>query len=157
MTAYGRMEVHILAFVSRFWMGWMATFAPRPLFRLGMLRWYPGGGSDPWSRLDSMDKERISSFLSVTGNFSLNFRWLSIGNLNVCLVDWSCIMTNVMYKLLIYLSFYSCITCFGLSFNPSSEADVQLRQWFKSLGYGVSARTLTPYPGHCRRSCTSAS
>jgi hypothetical protein len=36
---------------------------------------------------------------------------------------------------------------------------VQIRQWFKSPGYGVSARALTPYPAdlnHCR-SCTPAS
>jgi hypothetical protein len=51
-----------------------------------------------------------------------------------------------MHKFLIYLSVYFCLTCFGLSFSPSSEAGVQLRQWFKSAGYGVSARTLTPYP-----------
>jgi hypothetical protein len=37
------------------------------------------------------------------------------------------IMTNVMLKLLIYLSIYFCLTCFGLSFSPSSEAGVQLR------------------------------
>jgi hypothetical protein len=41
---------------------------------------------------------------------------------------------------LFYLSIYFCLTCFGLSFSPSSEAGVQLRQWFKSPGYGVSAR-----------------
>jgi hypothetical protein len=43
-------------------------------------------------------------------------------------------------------------------FSTSSEARVQLRQWFKSPGYGVSARALTPYPedfNHCR-SCTPA-
>jgi hypothetical protein len=37
----------------------------------------------------------------------------------------------------------------------STEAGLQLRQWFKSGGYGVSARALTPYPGymdHCRSS-----
>jgi hypothetical protein len=64
-------------------------------------------------------------------------------------------MTNVMHKFLIYLSIYFCLTCFGFSFSPSSEAGVQLRKWFKSLGYGVSARVLTPYPGdlnHCRSS-----
>jgi hypothetical protein len=52
-----------------------------------------------------------------------------------------------------YLSIYYCLTCFGLSFSPSSETGVQLRQWFKTLGYGVSARALTPYPrdlNHCR-------
>jgi hypothetical protein len=53
-----------------------------------------------------------------------------------------------MHKFLIYLSIYFCLTCFGLSFSPSSEAGVQLRQWFKSPGYGVSARVLTPYPGN---------
>jgi hypothetical protein len=36
---------------------------------------------------------------------------------------------------------------FRVSISPSSEASVQLRQWFKSPGYGVSARALTPYPG----------
>jgi hypothetical protein len=49
-------------------------------------------------------------------------------------------MTNVMHKFLINLSIYFCLTCFGLSFSPSSEAGEQLRQWFKSPGYGVSAR-----------------
>jgi hypothetical protein len=59
---------------------------------------------------------------------------------------------------LFYLSIYSCLTCFGLSFSPSSEAGVQIRQWFKSPGYGVSARALKPYPEErtpCR-SCTPA-
>jgi hypothetical protein len=37
-----------------------------------------------------------------------------------------------MYKFLIYLSNYFCLTCLRLSFSPSSEAGVQLRQWFKS-------------------------
>jgi hypothetical protein len=63
------------------------------------------------------------------------------------------IMTNLMYKFVIYSSIYFCLTCFGLSISPSSEAGVKLRQWFKSPGYGVSARALTPYPGdlnHCR-------
>jgi hypothetical protein len=55
-------------------------------------------------------------------------------------------MTNVIHKFLIYLSIYFSLTCFGLSFSPSSQAGVQLRQWFKSPGYGVSARALTPYP-----------
>jgi hypothetical protein len=35
--------------------------------------------------------------------------------------------------LFIYL--FTCLKCFGLSFSPSSEAGVQLRQWFKSPGY----------------------
>jgi hypothetical protein len=48
-------------------------------------------------------------------------------------------MTNVMHKFLIYLSINFCLTCFGLSFNPYSEAGLQLRQWVKSPGYGVSA------------------
>jgi hypothetical protein len=54
-------------------------------------------------------------------------------------------MTKVMHKFLMYLSICFCLTCFGLSFSPSSEAGVQLGQWFKSPGYGVSARALTPY------------
>jgi hypothetical protein len=48
-------------------------------------------------------------------------------------------MTNLMHKFLIYLSINFCLTCFGLSFSPSSEAVVQLWQWFKSSGYDVSA------------------
>jgi hypothetical protein len=64
-----------------------------------------------------------------------------------------------MHKFLIYLSIYFCLTCFGLSLSPTSEAGVHLRQWFKSAGYGGSARALTPYPGDLdpRRSCTRAS
>jgi hypothetical protein len=46
-------------------------------------------------------------------------------------------MTKVMHKFLICLSIYFCLTCFGVSFSPSSEAGVQFRQWFKSSGYGV--------------------
>jgi hypothetical protein len=68
-------------------------------------------------------------------------------------------MKNLMHMFLIYSSICFCITCFGLSFSPSSEAGVQLRQWLQSPGYGVRARALTPYPGdlnHCR-SCTPAS
>jgi hypothetical protein len=45
---------------------------------------------------------------------------------------------TLMHKYLIDLSIYFCFTRFGLSFSPSSEAGVQLRQWFKSPGYGVS-------------------
>jgi hypothetical protein len=57
---------------------------------------------------------------------------------------------------LFYLSIYFCLTCFGLSFSPSSESCVQFRQWFKFPGYGISARALTPYPGDLNhyRSCT---
>jgi hypothetical protein len=54
-------------------------------------------------------------------------------------------MINIMYKFLIYLSIYFCLTCFGLCLSPSSEAGVQIRQWF--------------HPGdlnHCRN-CTPAS
>jgi hypothetical protein len=57
---------------------------------------------------------------------------------------------------LFYLSIYFSISCFALSFSPSSYAGVQLRQWFRSPGYGVSAQAETPFPGdlnHCR-SCT---
>jgi hypothetical protein len=48
---------------------------------------------------------------------------------------------------------------FWAFFSPFSEAGIQLRRWFKSPGYGISTRALTPYPGdlkHCR-SCASAS
>jgi hypothetical protein len=38
------------------------------------------------------------------------------------------------------LSIYFCLTCFGLYFNPSSEAGVLLRQWFKSVGYSISTK-----------------
>jgi hypothetical protein len=47
---------------------------------------------------------------------------------------------NAQFLNVFYLSIYFCLTCFGLSFSPYSEAGVQLRHWFKSLGYGVSAR-----------------
>jgi hypothetical protein len=50
-----------------------------------------------------------------------------------------------MHKFLIYLSIYFSLTCFGLSFSPSSETGVQFRQWFKSPGYCVTALALTPY------------
>jgi hypothetical protein len=58
----------------------------------------------------------------------------------------NCIMTNIMHTFLIYLSIYFWLTYFRLSFSPTSEAGVQLRQWFKSIGYDVSARAPTPYP-----------
>jgi len=64
-----------------------------------------------------------------------------------------------MHKFLIYLSIYFCVTCFGLSFSPSSEAGVWLWQWFNPPEYGVSAQVLTPYPAdlnHCQN-CTPAS
>jgi hypothetical protein len=41
-------------------------------------------------------------------------------------------------QVLINLSTYFSLTCFVLFFSPSSEAGVQLRQWFKSAGYDVS-------------------
>jgi hypothetical protein len=64
-------------------------------------------------------------------------------------------MTKVMHTLLIDLTIYFRLSCFGLSFSPSSEAGVEFRQWFSPPEYGVSAltRTLTPYSGglnHCR-------
>jgi hypothetical protein len=61
--------------------------------------------------------------------------------------------TTLMQKLLnlIYLLVYFCLTCFGLPFSPSSEAGLQLREWFKPPGYGVRARALTPYPGAKRK------
>jgi hypothetical protein len=57
------------------------------------------------------------------------------------------------------LSFYFCLTCFRLSFSPSSEAGVQFWQWFKSPGYGVSTMALTPFPGDLNlvQNCTPVS
>jgi hypothetical protein len=63
----------------------------------------------------------------------------------------SFITINVMHKFFIYLSIYFCLTCFGLSFSPSSGTGVQIRQWLKFAGYGDS-RDLN----HCRN-CTPAS
>jgi hypothetical protein len=76
-----------------------------------------------------------------------------------CILEWYCIMTKVMHKFLVYLSIYFCLTRFGLSFSPTSEAGVQFRQWFRSPGYDVGARALTPDPRHLNhcRSCTPAS
>jgi hypothetical protein len=45
-----------------------------------------------------------------------------------------------MHKVLIYLAIYFCLTCFGLSFRPSSEAGVQFWQWSNPSDYGFSAR-----------------
>jgi hypothetical protein len=51
------------------------------------------------------------------------------------------VITSVMRKFLKFIHvFYFCLICFGLSISPSSEAGVQIRQWIKSAGYGVSAR-----------------
>jgi hypothetical protein len=54
---------------------------------------------------------------------------------------------NAQFFNLFYLSIYFCLTCFGFSFSLSSEAGIQIRQWLKSIVYGVSARALTPYTG----------
>jgi hypothetical protein len=51
-------------------------------------------------------------------------------------------MTNLMHKFLIYLSIYFCLACFGVSISPSSETGVQIRQWFKSPVYDVSAQQI---------------
>jgi hypothetical protein len=50
----------------------------------------------------------------------------------LCILELNCIITKVMHKFLFYLSIYFCLTCFGFFVRPSSEAVVQLRQWFKS-------------------------
>jgi hypothetical protein len=47
---------------------------------------------------------------------------------------------NALAFSLFYLSIFFCLACFGFSFSPFSEARLQLRQWFKSPGYGVSPR-----------------
>jgi hypothetical protein len=56
-------------------------------------------------------------------------------SLGPCILEWKCIMTNLMHKFfyLFYLSIYFDLTCFGISFSPSSGAGVQIRQWLKSL------------------------
>jgi hypothetical protein len=46
--------------------------------------------------------------------------------INLLILGRNCIMTNVMHKFLIYLSIYVCLTCFGLSFSPFSDAGVQI-------------------------------
>jgi hypothetical protein len=53
---------------------------------------------------------------------------------------------------------------FQAFFSPSSEAGVQIQQWFKSAGYGVSApallaQALITYPADLNhyRNCTPAS
>jgi hypothetical protein len=48
-----------------------------------------------------------------------------------------------MHKFLINLSIYFCLTCFGLSCSPSSEAGVQLRQWQRP-GADTIPRRLEP-------------
>jgi hypothetical protein len=79
-------------------------------------------------------------------------------------------MINQMHKFVIYLLIYFCLICFGLSFNPSSEAGIKLRRG-SSPGYDVGTRArmeldssilaqaLTPQTGDLNlcRSCTSAS
>jgi hypothetical protein len=66
---------------------------------------------------------------------------------------------NAHFLNLFYLCIYFCLTCFGLSFSPSSEAGVQLRQWLKPPDYGVSARALGLYLADLNpyRNCTPAS
>jgi hypothetical protein len=92
--------------------------------------------------------ENVVMGKSVYGAATLSSRhtyiYICIYMLHIKKCNCNCVMANVMNKFVIYLSIYFCLTCFGLSSNPSSEADVQLRPWFKSAGYGVSARALTP-------------
>jgi hypothetical protein len=58
-------------------------------------------------------------------------------------------MTNVIHTFLTYLPIYFCLTCFWFSLGPSSEAGLQIRQWFKFPGYGVSARALYNFIPKC--------
>jgi hypothetical protein len=62
-------------------------------------------------------------------------------------------MANIRHKFLTYLSIYFCLTCFGLSLSPSSEAGVEIRQWFKPAGYDVSSSEdgLKESPKHVRQ------
>jgi hypothetical protein len=66
-----------------------------------------------------------------------------------CILEWNCVLTNVMHKFLIYLSIYFCLTCSGLSLSPSSEAGVQLRQWFKLKLYTCLWRWAKRKPWTC--------
>jgi hypothetical protein len=53
-------------------------------------------------------------------------------------------MNNLMYKVFIDFIYLltSALHVSGFVFSPSSEAAVQLPQWFKSAGYGVSSKIL---------------
>jgi hypothetical protein len=57
-------------------------------------------------------------------------------------------MTNVMHTFLIYLTIYIYLTCFGLSFSPSSETGVQLNMfswvWCQRPGADTIPRRLEP-------------
>jgi hypothetical protein len=90
---------------------------------------------------DSLWAGRSSRSIQKTANWGASKLTVFTGTKPVRISASHCIMTNVMHKLLIYLSICFCITCFGVAFSPSSEAGVQIRRWFKSTGYGVSART----------------
>jgi preprotein translocase subunit SecG len=107
--------------------------------------------SKTFKQADFLNDTNISRYNSyLTGNrlFNRITKLLIVFYLiRTCILEWNCIMTNVMYKFLIYLSIYFCVTCFGLSFSPSSEAGEQFQQWFKSPGYTVSTLALTVYPG----------
>jgi hypothetical protein len=56
-------------------------------------------------------------------------------------------MANVTHKFFIYLSIYYCLTCFGLSITPSSEAGVQLSRLLGPVSAPGLAGALTPYSG----------
>jgi hypothetical protein len=60
----------------------------------------------------------------------------------------NCTMTNVMHKFLIYLSIYFCLTCFGRSVSPSSEAAVVqvCWVWCQRQGTDTIPSRLEPLP-----------
>jgi hypothetical protein len=47
-------------------------------------------------------------------------------------------IANVMHKFLIYFSIYFCLTCFRLSFGPSSEAGVHLQLMLVIIQLGTN-------------------
>jgi hypothetical protein len=87
--------------------------------------------------IDSRQGQEISSTASVLVVCVTVYGWVKLLDLEAersrpsrVEVKNLCIMTNVMHKFLINLSIYFCLACFGLSISPSSEAGVQIRQWF---------------------------
>jgi hypothetical protein len=72
----------------------------------------------------------LSCFTLITSFITLFYSKTLVEPMHIL----NCIMSNVMHKFLISLSIYFCLTCFGLYFNPSLEAVVQLRRGLSLLG-----------------------
>jgi hypothetical protein len=78
----------------------------------------------------SVNLRRSGTYYLVTFESHFGYFMLQVPRI----LELNCIMTNVIHKFLIYLYIYFCLTCFGLSFSPSSEAGVQLRRGSSLLG-----------------------